>query len=320
MTVAPAPPARLAIGIAVPAAAVAGSLAFLVGTTDRLPDPLATHWGLGGQPNGHMSIASFALLSVALPAAVVLGAALVVVTRRDGLTQRNALVTAGALAPFFAVLTVSTVAANLDRPEWSQARHLGWIAIALSVVVLVAGGAFSAAIVGPLRPPAPPAPAPLPSVGLQPGERAVWTSHATSRPLQAMGVVALGLGGVFVAAGPRWPALVMFVVALAGLGLSEIHVKVGAEGLRVDYGPWRLPRQHIDLDDVVSAEAIDVRPTEWGGWGYRWVPWKNASAVVLRAGPGICLNRADGRRFVVTVDDPEAAAGLLNDLRHGAGR
>ena len=42
---------------------------------------------------------------------------------------------------------------------------------------------------------------------------------------------------------------------------------------------------------------------EWGGWGYRWIPWAKASAAVIRRGPGIALVLRDGRRFAVTVDD-----------------
>ena len=51
-----------------------------------------------------------------------------------------------------------------------------------------------------------------------------------------------------------------------------------------------------------------VEPTEWGGWGYRWIPWARASAAVVRRGPGIALVLRDGRRFAVTVDDAVAGA------------
>ena len=54
--------------------------------------------------------------------------------------------------------------------------------------------------------------------------------------------------------------------------------------------------------------AIQVEPTEWGGWGYRWIPWAKASAAVVRRGPGIALVLRDGRRFAVTVEDAVAGA------------
>jgi hypothetical protein len=40
---------------------------------------------------------------------------------------------------------------------------------------------------------------------------------------------------------------------------------------------------------------------------------RHATAAVVRKGPGLRLDRADGRVFVVTVDDAERAAGLVND-------
>jgi hypothetical protein len=39
------------------------------------------------------------------------------------------------------------------------------------------------------------------------------------------------------------------------------------------------------------------------------------SAVVLHSGPAIVLELADGRRFAVTVDDPETPVALLDALR-----
>jgi hypothetical protein len=43
------------------------------------------------------------------------------------------------------------------------------------------------------------------------------------------------------------------------------------------------------------------------------------SALVLRSGPAVVLELADGRRFAVTVDDPQAPVALLDALRVRAG-
>jgi len=67
------------------------------------------------------------------------------------------------------------------------------------------------------------------------------------------------------------------------------------------------------VNRIESASVIDVRPMEWGGWGYRgMLTLMRQAAVVLRAGPGIRVDLADGRVFVVTVDDPETGVALLN--------
>jgi hypothetical protein len=54
---------------------------------------------------------------------------------------------------------------------------------------------------------------------------------------------------------------------------------------------------------------------QWGGWGYRGSRRLfRKAAVVLRAGPALRLDLADDTQLVVTVDDAESGAGLLNDL------
>jgi hypothetical protein len=39
------------------------------------------------------------------------------------------------------------------------------------------------------------------------------------------------------------------------------------------------------------------------------------SALVLRSGPAVVLTLSDGRRFAVTVDDPQTPAALLDAFR-----
>ncbi len=154
-----------------------------------------------------------------------------------------------------------------------------------------------------------------PIMDLAPGQKAFWNSTLSSRwlALLSAGIVAVGVGLLFV---PDLPILVAGLLVLAGLlafALSSIHVTADAAGLHVKYGvlPW--PSTHIDVDQIETASVIDVRPTEWGGWGYRGtLKFLRQAAVVLRAGPGIRLDLNDGRVFVVTVDNPEPGVALLN--------
>ncbi len=149
----------------------------------------------------------------------------------------------------------------------------------------------------------------------------LWTGRCSSRgfALLAVGLtlvlVAVGVGTVIALSGsgaPAWTgwlvAGVGLVVGVAGLVLSSLEVTVTPTALTVAFGPLRWPRRVIALADVVDASAIMVEPMEWGGWGYRWIPWARASAAVIRRGPGIALQLADGRRFAVTVDDAVAGA------------
>ena len=69
----------------------------------------------------------------------------------------------------------------------------------------------------------------------------------------------------------------------------------------------------VPLRRIATAQAIDIHPTDWGGWGYRGsLTLMKRAAVVLRAGPGIRLDLHDGEVFVVTIDDPDRPARLLN--------
>lgn len=75
------------------------------------------------------------------------------------------------------------------------------------------------------------------------------------------------------------------------------------------FGPLGWPRKHVALTAIAAVSAEDIDPLRWGGWGYRIMPGR--SAVVLRGGPALVIDLVDGRRFCVTIDDPEPGAGLL---------
>ena len=127
-----------------------------------------------------------------------------------------------------------------------------------------------------------------------------------------MGVV---LAAFFFTVGLALVALPFAVIAIVLTSFSTIAVTIDSDGLHIAFGPWGIPRKRIPLNEIEAAQAIDVRPMRWGGWGYRWLPWKRATAVVLRRGPGVKLDRVGGRIFVVTVDGAPRAAAVLNDLK-----
>jgi hypothetical protein len=93
-----------------------------------------------------------------------------------------------------------------------------------------------------------------------------------------------------------------------------VRVTASERGLRIAFGPFGWPSKHMPLERIERAEATEIEPLRWGGWGYRWAGPRR-SAVVVRRGPGLVLDLRGGGRFAVTVDEPAPAAGLLNDLR-----
>lgn len=111
---------------------------------------------------------------------------------------------------------------------------------------------------------------------------------------------------------PNWVGWVIAAIGLiviaAGLILGTVEVTIDPTGVVLRYGSIGWPVQRFPWSDLTSVTAIDVNPMEWGGWGYRWLPWKEGSAAVMRGGEGLRLDRVGGHVFVVTVNGaPDAA-------------
>lgn len=103
----------------------------------------------------------------------------------------------------------------------------------------------------------------------------------------------------------------MLVAALVCASFIRLRVSVDWRGLRV-VSLFGIPLKRIALDQVAVVEATEVRPMDWGGWGYRVMPGR--SAVVLRSGPGLVVTTAADKQFAITIDDPEQPAALLQAL------
>ena len=145
-----------------------------------------------------------------------------------------------------------------------------------------------------------------------PGERAVFATTLRSSLILGVTAAAAVLVAVLAAtvAPPLWP--LMAVPVLSGLLLGEVRVTADRRGVRLTAGLFGVPVRRIPLADITAARAGHIDPVAWGGWGYRVMPGR--SALVLRAGPGLVLELRDGRRFAVTMDDPQTAAALLTAL------
>ncbi|MEU1892298.1 hypothetical protein [Streptomyces pristinaespiralis] len=154
----------------------------------------------------------------------------------------------------------------------------------------------------------------------------VWTGRATNRMQWLLAVAGLGCLalGIKLAVGATWTtgiaAMLMAVIGCVAAGLmilygtlAFVHVAVKIDGYALDVrcGHIGVPRRHIPLSHVVSAEFVHrVTPRQWGGWGCRWRP-ERGTAVVVRRGEGLAVTLNDGGRFTVTVDDAAMAVRVL---------
>lgn len=105
---------------------------------------------------------------------------------------------------------------------------------------------------------------------------------------------------------------VIVLAYFAALIFTRLRLEVGEEMTRVIFG-WGWPVKKIRHDRVAEVDVVDVRPLRWGGWGYRWVPWKRGSAAVLRAGEGIQFTYKSGKVFLVTVDQAAEGKTAISD-------
>jgi hypothetical protein len=301
-----------------PLLAALPGLALLVSAWDRLPETVASHFSLTGQADGTASRWTLLVLVVGLPVllAAVFAAVAAAPAARRGRTDPGRLMVCLSWATGVLVggLGLLVVLANLDAVDP--------LAVALPGVGMLAvlAATLGAGLLGwPLTPASPvlrvAAGAP-PVLRLGATERAAWTGRCGSWQLGAIGAlmvvagVPVGLLGVPVA------GVALVVGGLLVLWCCVITVTVDRTGLAVGLGPLGLPRLRVPLAEIAEARVEDVVPLGYGGWGLRFVP--GVVAVVLRTGPAVVVTRRSGRTLVVTVDDAETAAGLLNGLREQA--
>ncbi|WP_146066116.1 hypothetical protein [Cryobacterium sp. Y82] len=135
----------------------------------------------------------------------------------------------------------------------------------------------------------------------------------------AIGLIILGsvIYGPAVVAGRASDQIVGIAVIAVTIVLvaSFVRLRVTADwrGLRVVSAIFRIPLRRIHLEAIAVVEAAELRPAEWGGWGYRIMPGR--SAVILRKGPGLIVTTKNEKQFAISLDDPETPAALLATLR-----
>lgn len=115
-----------------------------------------------------------------------------------------------------------------------------------------------------------------------------------------------------------WFTLLMVLVAGTVTQFGTLTTEVRRDGFHLQFGVVGFLHRTISWQNVAKVEVINVRPTEWGGWGYRWVLNKDntgklrgATAAVLRKGPGLKFEFGNGKVFVVTLDDADNALAAI---------
>lgn len=280
-----------------------------------LPDRIASHWSDLGAADGSLPTAGVlvaALLGAGI--AALAGLVLLVLPGVDPRTAKGAAFWLGMVQGV--ALAMWIVPAGLTHRAGSpDGAVLGaWI---VPLIALILYGAIPYALAP--RPSAEPVEGldPLP---LAPGETGAWSRTLNTTVFvwlaAGMAVLTVAIAVPLIAAEGIGSAAVALGAMLLGLlvvaAFVRVRVTVDWRGLRIRPVLLPVPVKHIPLDRVRAVEATQLRPSEWGGWGYRVLPGR--SALILRSGPGLVVTTVDDRRFAVTLDDPEVPAGLLLSL------
>ena len=313
---------RRLIELRVLPALIAVAIGLPLSLAGDLPDPLATRWTFDGEPSATMprTLLWVTTIVIWLIAWTMLERRLHRPDIRAGVRMPVAvalLSVGGTLAAAMIVIT----AANDHAASWRDARVDG----ALPLLAVVAGACLTGGVgwwCERGRPAAPRAdPHVRPTVRLGPTEKAVWFGRGRSDAALATGaaiiaasllalLLALSQPAIAIALLPLLPPAIITAAAL--IWASEVKVVVTATGVLMKLGPFGSPSNGVALHEIADADAIDVDPWAWGGWGYR--RGRRVVAWVSRRGPGLRLRLHDGRTLVMTVDHPDDAAGLIDDL------
>lgn len=288
---------------------------------DKLPAELASHWSGNGPADGTMKTTSMLMLSLSLTGIPAVGSIVTALWRGvSAVVLRGVLAACGAIAGIGAVAWLLSASLTMQAGG-THGVVLGWWQLALPASLLF--GAIPYFI------------APKPSfitheytggIALGPQESGAWSSTITSKTLMLIPAGMLILTAVLFAPevadgngkSAAFGIATMLAVTVLVILMARLQVTVDWRGLRVISALGRIPLKRIPLDNIASVEVAQLRPTEWGGWGYRVMPGR--SAIIMGAGPGLIVTTTNGKQFAVTVANPKVPAGLLLALRRKANK
>lgn len=288
---------------------------------NRLPDPLAGHWGPSGRPDGTMSFAAFMFV---VPVWLLIAMCCLGMAVRDRPLPRRAtrtrLTTVLAWAAAFLLGTQAlTIGANLDKGHWTQASPLSWQVIPMLAGAIAVGAlGWLVGRLGPGDPPDTESPT-GPLIHVDPGKRPVWLSTVSAPWAIGLTFVAfasaLSLAVATLLGWSTWgwsPVAPLALAFLVGLLLSAVSVRVDPGGLTVSYGLLRWPSRRVPLARIGRAWVDRRYPSDIGGWGYRGLP--GSATIMIRGGECLVVRYTSGGELAISIDDAATGAALLNAL------
>lgn len=275
-----------------------------------VPDPMATHFDAEGNPDGFSApITSIALIT-GINLVVVI--AVVLALRLKFLTGLQGRFLSGSAA--FTVVLISVIQLELFKSQ-SSLTVATEASFPMSIMGMTLGFAAIAGIsIGLVPTPAPSATheaTPEHSSAQSTPEDLTWRSVEMMHP-GVQFVVLLAIASVlgFLTLAPGWISLVIAVVTvILVIATWGWRLRIDNHGLSYA-GFLGLPRGNIPHASIASAEVTDIRPGEWGGWGWRISG--AGTGLITRAGSGLRITRTNGQVLEISTQDAVTAANLIN--------
>ncbi len=281
-----------------------------------LPDPVASHWGIGGRPDGFSTLGGLLGVLLGVGGGLVLAfGGITWVLGQTAVSRRIGAAATTWLALFLSIVLVGTLYVQRGLSDARDAPGVNGVLLVAVLGSLVPAVAVAFLVPGDLRRPTTESvPADAPRAALPQGEATVWESRATTSVALMIGIpIAVAVLAVAVVT-QQWSLIGVAAIVVAVLvTLSGFVARVDREGLTVrSTVGW--PRYRVPLDEVVRAGVIQVSPAkDFGGWGWR-VGRGGRVGVVLRKGEALLVERTGGRSIAVTIDGAAVGAGVLNAL------
>ncbi|GGF91498.1 hypothetical protein GCM10007304_01790 [Rhodococcoides trifolii] len=279
-----------------------------------LPDALVT--GESRTGSLHTMTAVFAVTTLLFSG--LLSAFLLRATHVDHLVRALLAAVSVWQAVYLGVVLVGTVAVQSGGARTESVD--GVLIVAFVLAIAVAAAAWFLTPHDDPRPPASSLPADASRIELADDETAVWTRTASSRVGVAVTTVGFMVCVVVSAITGTWFPLMIGLVVLVLVG-SQMTWRITVDRRGLTATPLLgFPTVTAPLAEIDYAEATTVGALrEFGGFGLR-LGRKGRTGIALRSGVALEVHRTENRPLVITVDDPETAAQLLNGQIARSGR
>jgi hypothetical protein len=315
----------LLVSLVLPVLVTLLGVALMLAWLPDVPATVAVHWGADATADGFVPALAvpvlLAVVGIAVP--LLLTGALTLPPATGRFTSRHKLLAVASLwtAVVLTVALTWTFGAQRGISDPAQAPGPLWPLLAGFAIAFAVG-----AVAWLLLPPAadaPDAPSRTPeALPLAADERVVWSRRVTAPRgyVVLAGSVVLLLVGVAISVSAVSDGR-LWALGFLPLVLFALFATTAAWQLRIDSrgvlarGILGFPRFSIPLTDIRSASVVAVEPlADFGGWGLRW-GGSRRQGIVLAAGEALEVERLDGRSLVITTQDAERAAALVNGMR-----